>query len=69
MSRAYDEHLDRLSEADYEAECGGQYDCSPVEMDTHTPVRIGMSWTRTNVPDDKPMSSTARNWTRNNVNY
>ena len=28
MSRAYDEHLDRLSDVDYEAECGGRSDCS-----------------------------------------
>ena len=69
MSRSYDEHLDRLSNADYEAECGGQYDCFPVERDTHTPVRIGMLWERTNVPDDKPMSPMTRNWTRHNGNY
>jgi len=68
MSATYLEHLDRLSDADYEVECGGKYDYCPVEMDTLPPVRIGMSWERTNVPDDKPMSPMTRNWTRNNGN-
>jgi len=33
MSMSYNEHLDRLSDADYEAECGGLRNYSPVEME------------------------------------
>jgi len=33
MSATYLEHLDRLSDADYAAECGGRHDCCPMEME------------------------------------
>jgi len=73
MSRSYDEHLDRLSNADYEAECGGQHDCRVAEMEyrghsqiLEHPKIVARQRARRYDPDNQPVCTTTLNWSRSN---
>ena len=76
MSRAYDEHLDRLSEANYAAECGGLHDCSVAEMEyqgysqnAERPMIAARQRARRYDPDSMPVCTTTLNWEHTNGYY
>jgi len=76
MSMAYLEHLDRLSDADYAAECGGPHDCSVAEMEyrghsenVERPMTVVRQRARQYDPNDLPVCLTTLKWSLNSGYY